>query len=107
MRVDDRRELISGFHSRDHLPHLKREGASYFVTFRLAGTLPREVLLKLKAEREAILKKALAARRPLSWHEQEALFRWYSEHVDAQLDAGRGECWLRRNEIAGMVSNAV
>ena len=80
--------LLSGFHSRNVLPHLKREGASYFVTFRLAGTLPREVLLQLKAEREAILRQALAAKRPLTWHEQEELFRWYSSRVDAYLDAG-------------------
>src|SRR5690349_6997866 len=60
-----RQHLISGFHSRDHLPHLKREGASYFVTFRLAGTLPREVLLRFKLERELILAQAIAAKRPL------------------------------------------
>src|SRR5215469_13937592 len=35
--------LKSGLHSRGVLPHLKSEGASYFVTFRLAGTLPRDV----------------------------------------------------------------
>jgi hypothetical protein len=40
--------LTAGFHSRDHLPHLKKEGGSYFVTFRLAGTLPANVLQKLK-----------------------------------------------------------
>ena len=100
-------DLVSGFHSRNVLPHLKRERASYFVTFRLAGTLPREVLLKLKAEREAILRHALAAKRPLTWHEQEELFRWYSSRVDACLDAGHGECWLRQPEIADLVAGAL
>jgi hypothetical protein len=33
----DDRHLTAGFHHRDHLPHLKREGGSYFVTFRLAS----------------------------------------------------------------------
>ena len=51
--------LVSGVHSRGALPHLKREGASYFVTFRLEGTLPREVLARLKQEREAIIRQAL------------------------------------------------
>ena len=37
--------LRSGIHTRGYLPHVKREGASYFVTFRLADSLPKEVLL--------------------------------------------------------------
>jgi hypothetical protein len=77
------------------LPHLKREGASYFVTFRLAGTLPREVLLQLKCEREAILQQAIVQNRPLTWQEQKQLFDWYAERVDAYLDVGHGECWLK------------
>ena len=99
--------LIAGFHSRNHLPHLKREGGSYFVTIRLAGTLPAEVLLKFKAEREAVLAQAEAAERPLTWQEQEELFRWYSTRVDEYLDAGRGECWLRRSDIADLVAGAI
>ena len=99
--------LISGFHSRGSLPHLKREGGSYFVTFRLFGTLPKEVLLQFKQEREAILKHALAAKRPLTWQEQEELFRWYSARVDKYLDEGRGDCWMRRPEIADLVAGAV
>ena len=31
--------LRSGLHSRGYLPHLKHEGAEYFVTFRLADSL--------------------------------------------------------------------
>ena len=103
----DERRLTAGFHSRDHLPHLKRDGASYFVTFRLAGTLPAEVLSQLKQERESILAHATAAKRPLTWHEQEELFRWYASRVDAHLDAGHGECWLRRPELARLVADAL
>ena len=57
---------------------MKKEGGGYFVTFRLAGTLPANVLQKFKQEREQILQHALAAKRPLTWQEQEELFRWYS-----------------------------
>ncbi len=99
--------LISGLHTRNTLPHLKREGASYFVTFRLAGTLPRELIIELKQEREAILQHALAAKRPLTWHEQEELFRWYSSRIDAYLDAGHGDCFLRRPEIGDLVAGAM
>jgi REP element-mobilizing transposase RayT len=100
-------KLVAGLHSRGVLPHLKREGASYFVTFRLAGTLPKEVLLKFKAEREAIINNAMAARRPLNWHEQEELFHWYSARVDKYLDAGHGDCWLAQPEIAKVVADAI
>ena len=103
----EKNPLISGLHTRNVLPHLKRESASYFVTFRLAGTLPQETLLKFKAEREAIIAQALAAKRPLTWHEQEELFRWYSVRVDKYLDAGHGDCWLARPEIADLVADAM
>ena len=99
--------LVSGLHSRGVLPHLKKEGASYFVTFRLAGTLPKEVLVRFKAEREAIVAQAEAAQRPLTWQEQEELFRWYSERVDKHLDAGHGNCWLGQPEVADLVANAI
>ncbi len=80
-RTEEPKALVSGFHSRGGLPHLKREGGSYFVTFRLAGTLPKEVLCRLKRERAALIEHALAAKRPLTWPEQEELFRWYSSRV--------------------------
>ena len=99
--------LVSGFHTRGGLPHLKRDGGTYFVTFRLAGTLPRDELVRLKEERETLLQQALAARRPLTWHEQEALFRWYAARVDQYLDAGHGECWLNRPQIARLVADAI
>ena len=99
--------LTAGFHSRDHLPHLKKEGGSYFVTFRLAGTLPASVLQQLKQERERILQHALASKRALTWQEQEELLRWHSNRVDAYLDAGHGECHLRQLAIARLVADAL
>ncbi len=99
--------LVSGFHTRHVLPHLKREGGTYFVTFRLAGTLPAELIEALKRERQTILAQALAAKRPLTWHEQEELFRWYSARVDAYLDAGHGDCFLRQPPIADLVAGAL
>ena len=107
IRQDTNRNLLAGFHSRDHLPHLKRLRAAYFVTFRLADTLARDVLLQFKQERETIIAQALAAKRPLTWHEQEELFRWYSARVDGYLDAGHGDCWLRQAEFASLVADAL
>ena len=99
--------LVSGFHTRNTLPHLKRDGGAYFVTFRLADTLPAELIERLKRERDTILQQALTAKRPLTWPEQEGLFRWYSARVDAYLDAGHGECLLKRRDLAELVANAL
>jgi putative transposase len=107
--IDVRNEnrLLSGIHSRGNLPHLKREGGTYFVTFRLKGTLPVETLLRFKQEREVIIQKALAAGRPLTWVEQNELFRWYSERVDSYLDLGKGECLLANAPVAEIVAKAL
>lgn len=104
---DSENHLVAGFHSRGVLPHLKSEGGTYFVTFRQAGTLPRDVLLRFKAERESILYHALVAKRPLTRHEQEDLFRWYSDRVDRHLDCCHGECHLRRPACADVVADAL
>jgi len=105
--MPDKEHLAAGLHSRGVLPHLKREGGTYFVTFRQAGTLPKEVLLRFKQERKAILQQAEAAKRPLTWHEQEELFRWYSSRVDKHLDAGHGACHLRDPALAAIVAGAI
>src|SRR4051794_29410619 len=97
--------LISGFHFRGHLPHLKREGATYFVTFRLADSLPAQKVVRLKLERQQIMEQARAARAPLTWHDEQNLLAWYCDKVETLLDAGIGACWLSKPEIAAMVSN--
>jgi len=99
--------LLSGFHFRGKLPHLKKEGATYFVTFRLGDSLPAHEVARLKHERLAILEQARAARSPLTWHEEEQLLAWYCDKVEALLDAGRGACWLSKPEVADLVANAV
>ena len=105
--MDRPSRLVAGFHSRGQLPHLKREGAAYFVTFRLADSLPREAILRLKREREAIIQHALAAKRPLTRREEQQLFAWYSDKVEALLDAGMGSCWLGRPEVADLLAGVL
>jgi putative DNA methylase len=107
LRRQSANRLLAGLHSRGVLPHLKKEGGTYFVTFRQAGTLPKDVLLRFKQERDAIMHQATAAKRPLTWHEQEELFRWYSNRVDKYLDAGHGECYLRDPGLADLVAGAI
>ena len=99
--------LISGFHFRGKLPHLKREGAIYFVTFRLADSLPAHKVAQLKHERQAILEQARAAKSPLTWYEEEQLLARYCDKVESLLDAGHGACWLSQPDVAGLMANAL
>ena len=99
--------LVSGLHFRGKLPHLKREGASYFVTFRLADSLPAHEVARLKHNRTAILEQAGVAKRPLTWHEEQELLAWYCDKVEALLDAGRGACWLSKPDVADLVTTAL
>jgi REP element-mobilizing transposase RayT len=99
--------LVAGLHFRGRLPHLKKEGAVYFVTFRLADSLPAHEIARLKHERKVILEQARASKSPLTWHEGESLLAWYCDKVEALLDAGHGTCWLSRTEVAGLVAGAL
>lgn len=100
--------LLTGFHARGYLPHLKREGGTYFVTFRLFGSLPKEVLRKLQEERENIIRQADGTKRPLTRSEHDELFIWYSTKVDRILDNARhGDLWLADPRIAQLVTEAI
>ena len=71
------------------LPHFQPTGETLFVTFRVAGSLPKEVVLRWKEEREsavAQLDKATgtteATRQQAIYHEQKRAFARF----DALLD---------------------
>lgn len=102
-----RAALLSGWHERGYLPHLKAEGRTYFVTFRLADTLPRHVLESYRFERDDIVKRAQAMGRELTPAEEDRLAELYSERIESHLDAGHGKCWLRESEIAALVADAL
>jgi REP element-mobilizing transposase RayT len=99
--------LVSGLHFRGKLPHLKKAGVIYFVTFRLADSLPAHEVARLKHERQVILEQARAAKSPLTWHEEEQLLSWYCDKVETLLDAGHGACWLSQPGAADLVAGAL
>jgi REP element-mobilizing transposase RayT len=107
--------LRSGTHTRGYLPHVKREGAAYFLTFRLADSLPRDVLLKFGGERAERLNRYYAqqeARRKLgesvkNEEDIEAIERDFRRKIERFLDNSCGECWLRRPDLADSVASAL
>jgi REP element-mobilizing transposase RayT len=101
--------LRSGIHTRGYLPHVKREGASYFVTFRLADSLPKQALLgfeRKKAERLTRLNYFKSRGETIDDSEEE-IARDFDRKVERYLDQGVGGCHLRRPEIANLVANAM
>lgn len=99
--------LRSGIHSRGYLPHVKREGAAYFVTLRLADSLPAEALLKFAAKRAEQLRDLAAGPDPAVKSGAENIERDCRRKIERLLDRGLGACWLRRPEIADLVSDAL
>ncbi len=101
--------LCSGVHTRGYLPHVKREGASYFVTFRLADSLPKEMLLQFereKAERTRRLNDFTKRGEAIN-DSAEEIARDFRRKIERYLDRGAGACHLRCPEIADLAANAM
>lgn len=82
-----------GWYDRGYLPHLELSGRAIGITFRLADSLPKEVIEKFKqtlsemSESDAAIKLA--------------------RKISAYEDAGMGNCYLRIPECASLVVNAL
>jgi putative transposase len=101
--------LRSGSHTRGYLPHVKREGASYFVTFRLADSLPKAVLLNFEREKAERLRRLrhFKSRGETINDSEEEIARDFARKVERYLDRGVGACHLRGPDIADVVANAM
>jgi Rad3-related DNA helicase/REP element-mobilizing transposase RayT len=87
-----------------HLPHWRQAGVTYFVTFRLADSIPQEKLRQWEREMEMWLVKnpePHTVEQKAEYHEK------FTERFHQWLDAGMGECWLRRPEISAAVEEAL
>ncbi len=88
----------------NRLPHWEQAGASFFLTFRLADSLPGHLVKKIETEKATWL-----ARHPEPWDPRtEAEYhRLYSAAIDRLLDAGHGHCLLSQEGHASIVSSAL
>jgi REP element-mobilizing transposase RayT len=76
---------------------MELDGAIYFITFRLADSLPAEVLSELRE-----LRIQLEHQIP-----RQSISAVLNLHLDAALDAGAGACWLRRRDLAAFIEDAI
>lgn len=93
---------------RRRLPHWEQPGATYFVTFRLADSLPRETVLRL-AELRSLNPGAHGAGVParLSARAIEPTDDPTFEKLDHHLDAGIGSCLLADPTAAEIAANSL
>ncbi len=84
-KIEDAKRGFRGWHERGYLPHRDEPGLTQFVTFRLVDTFPES----LRSEWEHL------------WRIEDDRERRIE--LEAYLDRGRGECHLRKPEIAKLV----
>jgi len=85
--------------SRGTLPHWEIEDSTYFVTFRLRDSLPREVAVMLAREKERATQQATTAAQ------RAEINRLFGEQLDRYLDAGHGSAIL--SEHGALVADAL
>lgn len=81
---------------RGRLPHLTQAGAIYFVTFRLADSVPLEVARRWHDDKSVWLEHNPP---PWSLETEREFHRRFTMRMERWLDAGHGACVLRQSDI--------
>ena len=94
---------------RRNLPHYQPPDGTFFVTSRLAGSLPQEVVARLRHERDDHEKWLTGitntAERISRWRDYQSE---YFEKFDSLLDGDTaGPLWLRDARIASLVADSL
>jgi putative DNA methylase len=88
--------------TRRNLPHWYVPGAMHFVTYRLAGTIPLEVLARLRDQREQAIRTRLPEGVSLADHRAVAHKRFFGAY-DAYLDGACRIDWLANPAVAALI----
>jgi len=94
---------------RRHLPHYQPLDATFFVTFRLAGSLPAAVIEEMRANRERTKRRIERINNRKTRSDE-----WYEFNIDyfARFDGlldknEKSLLWLREPRIAGIVKESI
>lgn len=87
LKPEDAKQGFRGWNERGYLPHRDEPGLTQFVTFRLADSFP----------------EALRSEWAHLWKMESDQLR--QAELEVYLDKGRGECHLRRPDIAQLAEN--
>ena len=86
------------------LPHWQQKNAVYFITFRLADSIPTHLRTQWEEERQIWLRF-----HPEPWgpETEQEYHKRFTGAIERWLDAGHGSCVLRQNECARIVDDAL
>jgi putative transposase len=86
------------------LPHWRQDGATYFVTFRLADSIPQQHLQALRRWRRLWEQSHPEPRSESQW---QALAKEITGKTEAWLDQGYGQCVFSRPTAATVMSQSL
>ena len=97
---------------RRNLPHIQPPGATFFLTFHLAGSLPRRVLEQWESEKSDFLKlqnnSRLGTTEGKTMEQKRQWERQRFQKIEKTLDnAQSGPVWLRDDRIAKEVADSM
>jgi len=107
MALDGPGNMTPSTRSRGYLPHLEGKHPIYFVTFRLADSLPRELVVRVRKQREALEKARAAGASVAADRVRLQELRALLQKVERCLDSGLGACYMRDFRIAKIVADAI
>jgi type I site-specific restriction endonuclease/REP element-mobilizing transposase RayT len=87
-----------------NLPHWRQDETTYFVTFRLADSLPKEKLAQWTKDRDTW---RLSHPEPLTNEQKAEYYETFGEKLEHWLDQGSGSCLLRDPDAHAIVENAL
>ena len=91
-----------------NLPHWRAPDSTYFVTFRLNDSLPREVVEEMRQEYlQPVLSEEQAVRRTLLPEEIRRVKAKQQNRLEKYLDSGRGACHMNDPKCAEIVRDAM
>lgn len=103
---------------RRHRPHLHPPGATLFLTYRLAGSVPLSIVREYKAKKEGFENelwrlrekgKATESRERKEWLERTLQFQreWFVRYEDALHRASQGPMWMKNKKVAEKVAESL
>ena len=91
-----------------NLPHYVPEGEVFFITSRLAGSLPQSIIDNLKREKQKDEKfigeiKNIKLKKEKYYKSQKLYFAKFD---DALVNSSNGPFWLKNESVANIVKEA-
>ena len=98
-----------------HLPHWDQAGATYFITWRTADSIPKDTWERWRWQRSRWLREHGINPEAPDWKkhvealpdEQHRAFRRFSKALETELDSCHGSCPFRNPDCAAIIASAL